>query len=304
MSGIKNELFLLTTFLYFILIITNNSLALSDTNKFDYNFLSNKDSSYSLNPRDVDKIKHYNWKEKLPHCFTIDIKDDNNRNFDLEFSLAFKLSTRFCIFYKLLKQQERVFSLSPQDLISCSIKSNQFMLEGNNIDLHNEIEYITNIGIVSENCFPFNSYLVNDKLNIPDCEFGCSDYRESYIKYKAYNLDGRYTASNPKEAQNILYLFGPVTTTMLFFQDLLDYTGGIYFSHEYDSKKEYYHAKYIYVTLIGWSIDIKYGKYWIVANNWGSQWGEEGYFRIPFEHCDIANNYSFGLVPNMDMFDN
>jgi len=35
------------------------------------------------------------------------------------------------------------------------------------------------------------------------------------------------------------------------------------------------------VLLVGWGVDQATGeKFWLVQNTWGSQWGENGYFRI------------------------
>ena len=42
------------------------------------------------------------------------------------------------------------------------------------------------------------------------------------------------------------------------------------------------------VKIVGWG---KEGdtEYWVVANSWGEEWGEKGYFRIAFGECGIEN---------------
>jgi len=77
-----------------------------------------------------------------------------------------------------------------------------------------------------------------------------------------------------KLIQNAILKSGPVQATFYVFEDFPDYTSGVYrrTSTEYDG----IHT----VRLLGWGVDSAEGPYWIAANEWSTQWGEEGTFRI------------------------
>jgi len=66
---------------------------------------------------------------------------------------------------------------------------------------------------------------------------------------------------------------GPVETGFTVYRDFYNYTGGIY--QHLSGSAMGGHA----VKIIGWGVENNVD-YWIVANSWGSGWGENGFFRI------------------------
>lgn len=82
-----------------------------------------------------------------------------------------------------------------------------------------------------------------------------------------------------------LVKYGPVVTAMYVHNDLYNYKSGIY--HYTGLRKSKFnpiepanHA----VLVVGYGTDMSNPKspqdYWIVKNSWGTEWGEDGYFRI------------------------
>jgi KDEL-tailed cysteine endopeptidase len=58
------------------------------------------------------------------------------------------------------------------------------------------------------------------------------------------------------------------------------------------------------VAVVGYGVDAKGTKYWIVKNSWGQNWGEPGYIRMQRsitkkeEICRIAMDASYPVKPS------
>jgi cathepsin B len=76
------------------------------------------------------------------------------------------------------------------------------------------------------------------------------------------------------------------------WEDFTHYKGGIY-QYEYGTWLGG-HA----VKIIGWGVEGGIN-YWIVANSWGSSWGENGFFRIAFGQCGIDDLLVVSCKPDI-----
>ena len=78
-------------------------------------------------------------------------------------------------------------------------------------------------------------------------------------------------------------------TSFRVYEDFTAYESGVY---------EHVTGDYLgghAVTLVGYN---KTEKYWIVKNSWGTDWGEDGYFRIKMGEVGIAaSSYLFSMAP-------
>ena len=73
-------------------------------------------------------------------------------------------------------------------------------------------------------------------------------------------------------------------------QDFFNYKSGVY-SHVSGD-----YAGLHAVALMGWGESDAEGKYWIVKNSWGVNFGEEGYFRIARGLDENGCNFEGGLT--------
>lgn len=83
---------------------------------------------------------------------------------------------------------------------------------------------------------------------------------------------------------------GPVEGTMSVYEDFHHYKRGIY--QHVIGKLLGQHA----VKIIGWGAE-NHTPYWIIANSFNRNWGEDGFFRIKRgnNECGIEDNITAGL---------
>lgn len=75
--------------------------------------------------------------------------------------------------------------------------------------------------------------------------------------------------------QEELMTYGPAEAGFTVYEDFLSYTGGVYY--HVSGRSHGGHA----VKIMGWGTDADTGMdYWLIANSWNYDWGENGFFRI------------------------
>ena len=151
-------------------------------------------------------------------------------------------------------------NLSEQVLVSCSGAGS---CSGGYINKASD--YIRNLGLPSENCFPYNA--TNNT-----CAGACDDYQKSSFAITNWHWVAT-TAPSVEALKGALYAYGPLVTTMDVYSDFFSYRTGVYsyVTGPYQGG----HA----VLLVGYNDT---GKYFIAKNSWGDGWGEAGYFKIAY----------------------
>ena len=182
------------------------------------------------------------------------------------------LSDRFCI-----DSNGKIdVVLSPQDFVSCDI----FDYGCNGGSTIFSWLYLRIYGLVVEECKPYTS----QDGKVEECGLiekeKCVDDKVEFKKYKAQKFYMPNTVNSIKED---IYLHGPIESGFYVYSDFKDYKSGIYQRGKHTQLLGG-HA----VKIVGWG---KEGdtEYWLVANSWGEEWGEKGYFRIAFGECGIEN---------------
>jgi cathepsin C len=163
--------------------------------------------------------------------------------------------------------------LSPQDVVDCSPYA--YGCYGGWI--YPEGRYAEEFGFIEEACSSYNAE------ESPRCtrDKNCIKYYATNYQY----VGGYFGASNEYVLMNTILNNGPVVVGYAIYHDFIYYRSGIYY-HSGPDWLLGYHA----VSIVGWGKDDRSGtKYWIVKNSWGSNWGEEGFFRIirGSNDCDI-----------------
>eukprot|EP00741_Cyanophora_paradoxa_P005715 tig00000940_g5539.t1 len=156
-------------------------------------------------------------------------------------------------------------ALSAEQMISCDRRD--FGCGGGT--LKRAWAFLSSHGVTTEACVPYKAKAAKT------CPAGCADKSQgnAFVTYKA---SGFYKVGGPGNVEAIMteiYTNGPVQAGYTVYADFMSYKSGVY--HRTTSKVAGGHA----VRVVGWGVE-KGVPYWLVANSWGADWGEAGYFKI------------------------
>ena len=161
------------------------------------------------------------------------------------------------------------YELSTQVLINCA-DSYSGCYGG---DVFSAYKYITTVGIPGESCMPYLG--VEDRCTAENICRVCKDRDvcSAVTDYQKYYISSYGKISGVNAMMDEIYEYGPITCQISVTYELSNYHSGILRNTSSSSLYDQY------VNVIGWGSEDE-TPFWIVRNNWGSSWGEKGYFRV------------------------
>ncbi|MBN1315896.1 MAG: C1 family peptidase, partial [Anaerolineales bacterium] len=127
------------------------------------------------------------------------------------------------------------------------------------------LSFARDTGIVDDGCFPYSDY---DQTCSP-----CAGWQSRASKITDWTWTSSIAAMKQALADD-----GPFEATMAVYGDFYSYSGGIY-RHTWGSLSGY-HA----IAIVGYNDS---EGYWIAKNSWGTNWGEDGWFKIAYGDSGI-----------------
>nr|XP_007163269.1 hypothetical protein PHAVU_001G220100g [Phaseolus vulgaris]ESW35263.1 hypothetical protein PHAVU_001G220100g [Phaseolus vulgaris] len=144
--------------------------------------------------------------------------------------------------------------------------------------------YFDQIGCSHPGCEP--------AYRTPKCVKKCVDGgNQLWKKSKHFSVNAYTVNSNPHDIMAEVYTNGPVEVAFTVYEDFAHYKSGVY--KHVTGYALGGHA----VKLIGWGTTDDGQDYWLLANQWNREWGDDGYFKIRrgTNECGIEEEVTAGL---------
>ncbi|KAL0480414.1 cathepsin B-like cysteine protease [Acrasis kona] len=212
----------------------------------------------------------FDARDKWPKC-KIPILNQGRCGSCWAFSATTALSSRFCIESDGKISPDQV--LSPQYLLNC--EHDQGGCGGG--DTLKAYGFMKSTGIDLLSCTPYTSG--DSGQTESSCPAKCKNGSSIKIFHgvDAYSLVKGSTAETVEAMKTELVNHGPFSVSFVVYRDFMEFFK--------KTPKGIYEAKSS-AALGGHAVRVVgYGeesgkKYWLIANSWGTEWGDNGYFRI------------------------
>ena len=223
----------------------------------------------------------FDARKQWPQCATVQsIRDQGHCGSCWAFGAAEAYGDRYCV------ASNRSVVFSPQHMVDC-YKGNSGCM-GGMLDV--TWYALADQGVVTDACKPYTAVS-------HACSPLCNDTAQSKpVYYRARNAYSVFVpfdyAATVRAIQQEIMARGPVEAAFYVMSDFYEYSGGVYHRTR-GAQYEGGHA----VKIIGWGEE-NGTPYWTVANSWGTEWGEGGFFRIRrgTNECGIESEIACGEV--------
>lgn len=241
--------------------------------------------------------ENFDPRDKWSNCPTLnEIRDQGACGNCYAVGTAATMTDRYCIH----ADGKKHFRFSEQDIMTCCPECGVSCEGGNSEGCWNHWH---TAGIVSggsygskQGCMP---YLVppcehNVTGSLPPCGRNLDPMRcvkSCEPNYKVdYEHDKRFGKPKyalPNDEDHIraeLYQNGPVTASIVLYEDFMSYKSGVYVHTE--GKRIGHHT----IKLMGWGVE-NGNKYWLLSNSFNSDWGDNGFIKLlrGKNHCSVED---------------
>ncbi|XP_030755997.1 cathepsin B [Sitophilus oryzae] len=256
---------------------------------------------------DVESVQvpvNFDSRTQWPDCPTIrEIRDQGSCGSCWAFGAVEVMSDRICIH----SNGKVNFHVSADDLVSCCYTCGMGCDGG---FPGAAFAYWVRKGLVSggpygseQGCRPYEiapcEHHVNgtrpscngDDHKTPKCIKQCEkSYSIPYETDKHYGQKSYSISSRVEQIQTEILTNGPVEGAFTVYEDLLQYKSGVY--QHVTGQELGGHA----IRILGWGVENNI-PYWLIANSWNSDWGDNGTFKIlrGEDHCGIEDSIVAGL---------
>ncbi|BAT86173.1 hypothetical protein VIGAN_04379900 [Vigna angularis var. angularis] len=241
-------------------------------------------------PKSLKLPVNFDARTAWSQCSTIGrILDQGHCGSCWAFGAVESLSDRFCIHFDVN------ISLSVNDLLACC-----GFLCGSGCDGGYPLyawRYLVHHGVVTEECDPYFDQTgcshpgCEPAYRTPKCVKKCVSGNQLWKKSKHFSVSAYKVNSNPNDIMAEVYKNGPVEVAFTVYEDFAHYKSGVY--KHVTGYVLGGHA----VKLIGWGTTDDGVDYWLLANQWNREWGDDGYFKIRrgTNECGIEEEVTAGL---------
>ena len=249
-----------------------------------------------------DLPESYDLRDIYPQCETVkEIRDQSRCGACWAFGATETMSDRICIHSKG-QLQTRVSALH---LLSCCKNCGHGCFGGYNSFAFNfwKNEGIPSGGLYGDtnSCKPYflppcedHMHKCTDYEDTPACENKCIDgYPKTLDEDKTY-AESVYCVKGEQNMMKEIYENGSVETNFVIYEDFVYFETGVY--QHITGKYVGIHA----VKVLGWGVTEDGTKYWLLANSWGENWGDKGFFKMirGKNDCGIESAADTG-IPNL-----